>query len=508
MFKRTIGFSNKFSVDITLKVDPVFEKSNVFFFGFPFNFNESYFEMSAIELGNMLKGYWIRLEISEDSLTITTDILGGFRIYYSKPSKDQMHISDDFQHMNNALSTVTKENVEIEYWEKHGFTTGRGTFYKEVLKLSPASSLIIDPKGIREILYFKDVVRKRNVQLHFEKIDQDLSDTISSLNGYDETIILLFSGGKDSCLLLQYLISHKISFKAIFIKMKPIPKIALQDLIRARSHAKEYGIVLEELEIELNKISEKDKLEIIANQPLDKHYSLLHYIGMKKIKEKYGDHVIILNGQSSDSILSFGPSENSLMSFFRRNMMYSSTSFLSRLGCLLLVFKTRKMFKLPVNNNERLIALFDEYKYTRVIEKDKSKEYLQYLKNYIEDKTKNLCSFQSKEMYAKIASFCQGSDNQVVVKSAMKNNLKVLMPFATPNIVYSTIAFKNEKEEIYNPKYALDYILRNKFEIYYKNRQKNINDSLIEEMEIDNKSVEEMSSLFQDYVSKRIIEDD
>jgi asparagine synthetase B (glutamine-hydrolysing) len=508
MFEKKINISNELSVNIVLKVRPAFEKGDILFFGFPFDFQEEYFEFSNEALGNSLKGYWLKLDVVKGALHITTDILGGYRVYYAKTSKGHILISDDFEYVQSQVGDCTKEDHEIQYWKKHRFTTGKGTFYKEILKISPSSTLTIDKDSIEETLYFKDVIRNPNLELHFKKIDEDLSKTMASLKEYKETVVLLFSGGKDSCLLLQYLIHNKIPYQAIFLKTNPISNASLGDLKRARSYAKDLGVVLDEIEINLDAISEEEKVKIISNQPLDKHYNLLHYIGLRNIKKKYGDNIVILNGQSSDSILSFGPSEKSLMSFFRRNMMYFPTSLLSKMGNLLLILKTRSLFKLPKNNEEKLISLFDEYKYTRVLETSKSKAYIDYLKSYIEDKTKNLESFHSKEMYVKIASFCQGSDNQVVVKSALDNNLKVVMPFATPNIIYTTIAYKNEREEINTPKYVLDYILKDKFGIDYKEQYKKMTHLPVEKLKIDEQSIAEMSLLYDKYVLQKTTKND
>lgn len=491
-----------------MRVDPVFEKDGTFFFGFPFDFKEEYFEQPDEVLTNVITGFWLKIEVGKTYVKVTTDILGGYRVYYCNTGNGQVLISDDFIHLKGQLVNYTRNKYELQYWEKHGFTTGKGTFFKEILKVSPSSSLVINENSINEISYFKDISREPSIRFHVERVHEDLSNTISRLKKYDKQVVLLFSGGRDSCLLLQYLIHYNIPYEAVFLKMNPISRIGNQDLEKARVYAAQFDVKLNEIEIKLDRISQKEKLKIIADQVLDKHYSLLHFMGLKKIKEKYGSDIIILNGQSSDSILSFGPSENSIMSLFRRNIMYSSTSFFSKLGLILLMLKTRKAFRLARNTEDSLVALFDEYKYTRVIESSKSEDYLAYLSNYIIDKTKDLQSFHSKEMYTKILSFCQGSDNQVVVKSALENGLNVLMPFATPEIVYATIRYKNEKEEIYNPKYVIDHILKAKFNTEYKKEKNKRNRSLAENVEKDNKSVKSMELLYNDYIFNRILKDD
>ncbi|APY08482.1 hypothetical protein BWZ20_09300 [Winogradskyella sp. J14-2] len=498
MFSRKIRLLNKI-VYIELSEAPFYELKDSLIFGFPINLEDSFFNLKNEVLGNKLKGYWLKIDFTDNKITITNDILGGYRLYYYEVA-NKIYVSDNHFKILEKLerSAIIKNKIEYDFWLKHRYTTGKSTFIEGLNKLSPASILEILDYDIYEKTYFKDIIRKSNPENHKNQVHKDLLETFAKIKKSTNKVILLFSGGKDSCLLLQYLLYYKIPFKPVFLKLNPISKFGLNDIKRVRAVAKELELDLDEIEIELSVISKKQKEDIVEKQLFDRHFSLLHFIGSKAIREKYGKECLVINGQSSDSILSFGPSENSTMSYFRRHIMYKPRTIISKLGLLLLILKTKKKFRLPKNKDELLFALFDEYKYTRVIDNNTSKEYVNYINDYINTKTKKLESFHSKEMYVKILSFCQGSDNQVVVNSSKANNLLTIMPFATPNIIYETIELKDENLEIRKPKYVIEQILENQFSFYYNNLK-------LKEVDASDVLVD-MKSKIQNIVDEKFIE--
>lgn len=498
---KTVKYNRKIILDKTtiiihLSEQPLISTKETVIFGNPFGFKDSYLKLDNNDFGNTVKGYWAKLDFKKDSFSLVNDILGGYRLYYSKKN-NQIVISDDYKYILSELQiSPVKNDIEYQYWQKHNFTTGKSTFIKGIEKISPASILEIKNNKIQSSTYFKDVIRKPNSKKHQKAVHKDLLETFNTIKEQSKNNVLLFSGGKDSCLLLQYLLKDKIPFTPVFLKLEPANKYGASDLKKVRSISKKLNLNLEEIVVNVSNISEKTIEQIIEKQIFDKHYSLLHYLGYNAIREKYGKDCLVINGQSSDSILSFGPSENSLMSYFRRNIMYNSNSITSKLGLFLLKIKTKKSFKLPSNELEKLFALFDEFKYTRVIDTGLAKDYKDYIYKYIKTQTSFLQNYDSKEMYVKIASFNQGSDNQVVVNSSKYNQLNTIMPFATPEIIYNTVKYKDENLEIKSPKYVIEKILKEEFSFYYKKADtKNIkvNDLTID---LNNTSSKKMTKLF------------
>lgn len=502
MYHRVIDhFSRKIILYFSQK--PCMQNNKVLVFGNPLHLSKNDLELKATDFGNTIKGYWLRIQISLNTIEITNDILGGFRVYYVA-TKDEIIFSDDYNFvLEKSKLPLVKHDIEYDYWAKHRFTTGGATFIKGLNKISPASIFTINSNGFSEITYFKNIVRNSNRTLFQKSLHKDLENTFTALKKSSKQHILLFSGGKDSCLLLQYLVRLNIPFKAVFFKLNPINNDALDDLLKVRAIAKQLSITVDEVEITLNELTEKQQELIVNNQLFDKHFSLLHYLGTEKLIEKYGDNILIINGQSSDSILSFGPSERSLMSYFRRNILYKPTNIISKIGVFLLNVKTKGKYRLPNNQKESLLALFDEFKYSRVIDTRLSEAYYLYLQKYIEEKCNVLSSYTSKEMYVKILSFCQGSDNQVVINSGRVFNTLVIMPFSTPNFIYSTLLNKEDNLEIKNPKYVINDILINEFNFNYNTLNTHSEKSSVT-IPIDNstKIEQKVAALFKEKLHK------
>ena len=463
MFNKKIKIKDRI-IEIAI-FDKVFckDKNNIIF-GFPLISKDSL--LKSKKFSKNTKGIWAKINIKNNEVKITTDILGGFRLYYTK-KENMIFISDQYDYLitkqNQKLSI---NNQEYTFWKKHRYTSGGSTFFNIIKKINPASSLTITKNQIIEDSYFNDIFREKNITKHSQKIDDDLEDTFLKIKKIPKKKVLFFSGGKDSCLLANYLIKNEIDFSAIYLHFEY--DNVEDELKKVKLTSKKIGFKIEIIKIKENEIDKKLENEILKKQLFDRHISKIQYYGCKIIQKKYGNDVLLINGQSSDSILSFGPSENTLMSYFRRKIMYFPESIISKIGLLLLIIKEKTRFYLPKNEAEKLYALFDDYKYTRVIKSNLDKEYHQYFQDYLSEKTKGLHSYHSKEMLCKILSFCQGSDNQVVINSAKHFNLKVIMPFATPKIIYSTIKFKDDYFESKKPKYVVDKILENKFNFTIK----------------------------------------
>ena len=458
MFKKTATFNN-FIVNINI-FDTVFkEQNNEYFFGFPISNN---FDLEY----NNYKGSWIKIKITSKNVEVVTDIIGAYRLYYTK-LKDIIYISDNYQFLLEKIKKVELNEMEYEYWKKHDYTTGGNTLFKKIKKFKPATVNKISSLEIEENLYFKDLKSNPNELMHTKKVFNDLNDTFSNIKKNNKKIVLMFSGGKDSCLLALFLIQHKINFVAVFLKIEPTFKHANLDFQKVTKVAEALNIKLKIIKINLHSFSEKEQLEISLNQLMDKHFTPLHYIGVKKIKENYGKEILIVNGSTSDSIFTFGPSESSIISYLRRNMMFKPKSILSKIGIILLNFKTKKHFKIGKNKKEQLLALMDEYRYCRVLDTKKTDKYYNYLSSKLFFAEKKLTNYLSLEMYAKTFTFLQGSTQQIVNNSCKYYQIKSIMPFASPNIIYATMQHRVINLEIKKPKYCVENILLSNFKFNY-----------------------------------------
>jgi hypothetical protein len=460
MFKKIVTFNN-FIVNINI-FDTVFkQQDNTYFFGFPIsiNFDPEY---------NNYKGSWIKIKITSKSVEVVTDIIGAYRLYYTKLN-DVIYISDNYQFLLKKLKKIELNEMEYEYWKKHDYTTGGDTLFNKIKKFKPATINKINGLVVEENLYFKDLKSNPNELMHTEKVFNDLNDTFETIKKTNKKVVLMFSGGKDSCLLALFLIKHKINFVPVFLKIEPTFKHANLDFQKVTEVAKELNIKLKIIKINLHKFSEKEQSEISLNQLMDKHFTPLHYLGVKKIKENYGEDILIVNGSTSDSIFTFGPSENSTISYLRRNIMFKPKSILSKIAVILLNFKTKKHFKIGKNKKEQLLALMDEYRYCRVLDTKKTDKYYNYLSHKLLFAEKKITNYLSLEMYAKTLTFLQGSTQQIVNNSCKYYQIKSIMPFASPNIIYATMQHRVINLEIKNPKYCVENILLSNFNFNYDN---------------------------------------
>ena len=63
----------------------------------------------------------------------------------------------------------------------------------------------------------------------------------------------------------------------------------------------------------------------------DRHYSKIHFYGVAELVKKWGADIVMINGQNSDAILSFGPSETKLTSYLKRYLLYGNSHFVKSL---------------------------------------------------------------------------------------------------------------------------------------------------------------------------------
>ncbi|MFC5194196.1 hypothetical protein ACFPH8_02525 [Bizionia hallyeonensis] len=458
MFKKTIEFNNQ-KIDITIFDSAFSEDENGIFFGHPLG-------NLSTDNYNDIKGSWFKIQIKPDEVIVVTDIIGAYRMYYLW-IKNHLLISDDYRFLLAKISSIEINEMELAYWKTHDCTTGGKTLFKGINKFKPATETKIKLNDFSENLYFKNAILTQNNQKHTEKVYQDLDDTFSRIKQLNKKVILMFSGGKDSCLLALFLKKHEIDFTPVFLKLEPTFNQAFLDFQKVNQVSKALKMKTEIISVKFDSFSQDELNDINEIQLLDKHFTPVHFKGIVEIKKRYGKEVLVLNGSTSDSIFTFGPSENSFISYLRRYMMFKPNALISKFAVKLLNLKTKKRFKLGETEDELLLALMDEYKYCRVLDMDKTDEYYDYLYEEFLFSKSTLNTFNSLEMYAKNFTFLQGSTQQIVHNSCRYQDLKYVMPFATPGIIYATMQFRDRNLEIKQPKYCVERILKDKFSFNY-----------------------------------------
>jgi len=438
---------------------PSLIENNIFVWGFLL-YDKNIIDYFNIEDKlNHLKGHFFGVIINNDSITIFNDITAGFRVYVYE-DENLLFYSDNYRIiLKNILKNhIEFDEYELSFWKEHRFTTGSRTFIRYLNKVPPASIIKINKSKILNTCYFKDYDNDPDRKALLCTIRYDLEETMKLLKDKYNKFILFFSGGYDSALLAVILKSLYIDFDAIFIKTNPIYKENYSDYINALRISNLLKLNLNILEISLDKNNlEMNKL-ILDDLLFDRHFALLFYYTFKLLSKKYPKDVLLLFGQSADSVFSFGPTGDNLGGIIRRILINYPFCPLNIIFKEVLSKRIKKNFICPRNMEEYFLAFFDEKEYIPLLREDsyKRKIYLTSIINQI--KRENALS---SLMYLKLFGFLQGSDNQVIYKAANAFGFKnVFLPYAQPSIIYAICKYKSKFIDTFIPKYPVKNLLK------------------------------------------------
>lgn len=374
--------------------------------------------------------------------------------------------SDDLNYLiNNRGLKVTKNFDQFEYWKIHRFTLNDGTFFNEINKLSPASYVEVFSNGPMKLdTYFLDCKRRHSYKsLLLQNETLIRNQILTTYKKYPSSRFLLFySGGVDSTLLFVIMKELGIPFDCILIRYYPRWSLSERGYAEALSKLKSFGVNnYTTIDVDLNEAFNNHVVTAEKEMLLDRHISVHFYETYKRVVEKFGTDIVVVNGQSADSILSFGPSDNKKGSFLQRAILYSNI-FTALLFEPFIRVYLRNRSRMPLTYREKLISILDEHNYWFCI--DRKCKYKDLLENEISKPAyKKLKNNESKLMYAKIVSFLQGPDNQVVLKAANHFGItRILMPYTAPEFIYNIIKYKCNLLDLFNGKYFVRNLLNKK----------------------------------------------
>ena len=172
---------------------------------------------------------------------------------------------------------------------------------------------------------------------------------------------MLFSGGLDSYFLYKSLRENKIKFKCAYFYTSPSSYETAKNLSKVKQICEYDNILLDLIKIDMKYLSSTKKF-IQENMMFNYHFSIVFYKGIETLK-KYGKDILIISGQSCDSILSFGPSQNTIPNFLARYLINFPFSFISKLIPFVLNLKFNKKLKNPKNINEFYFSFIKSFYY-------------------------------------------------------------------------------------------------------------------------------------------------
>jgi NAD synthase len=459
MYQRSFYIGST-SCHLRLRQSPCFSDESTSWFGFPLFADTTPLTASLASHDPDMRGYFLRVVSTPQSLRLTTDLCGGFRLYYLQLGEEFWY-SDDYMHLLSILresGDIAIDDNEFEFWNRHRYTTGGRTYFQSLHKVPPGAN-ITHNDGVRRVQSLQlPAANNPSAGSHTDKLECELRTTLQLIKSMNRSVVLSFSGGADSTLLAILCLEERIEFTPVFFRAVPAYAENDHDWIRAKAVAQQLGLNLTTIDTPLELDDELNK-HITSRMLFDRHVCLLHFSGMREVARRFGTHCIILSGQGADSVLSFGPSQNTRGDFVARFLATYPFSPLSTLCARLVSRRLGRELHSPKNTCEFMRSFFDQSDYYSLLEPhDKLSAYLDRL---IHD----LCAEDSCQlshlMRLKIHGFLQGSDNQVVIQSALSAGIDaVVLPFVTPAIINATIQHKNNVLDLFQPKYPVRRLLR------------------------------------------------
>lgn len=426
--------------------DLYFKNKNILIFGFPINIEKKRINEKYI-FKNLKKfyGYFFIIIKKKNSIIFITDVLANKRVYYQNYGRT-IFISDNINTFNFNKKNFDKDI--FNFFKLKNYTPGNLTFFKDLKKFQPCAKYEFRENNFKEKIYFQNLINKPSKNNLLKKIDQYLLQTLELFR--NKKLILLYSGGRDSTLILKYLLKLNIKFLPVYISTSPNSYETEKNIGIAKKICLQNNLKLKIIKIDLKgylKITKIIKKKFI----FDYHFTLLFYKGLKKIHEEYGENIFILSGQSLDSIVSFGPSQKTIGNFFARYMNFYPLNIISKIMSLIISLKFKKKLKLGKTKRNFFENFYFNYFYYPVANELKLSKHFY---NHLFKITRHLKNDISKKMYFKIHGFLQGSDNMVLINSSkLSRNNKVFLPFGTYKFISIICKYYDFKKDILSPKY-------------------------------------------------------
>lgn len=397
-------------------------------------------------------------EEKDNSLLVRSDMFGLFRIYYWQ-SGDEIYLTDNvFKFISRGTPDLLALNAnEKRYFDKHGYTSGDVTFADSIKKLPPSSELEVSAGGIALSSYYPyiEIENTPDEAAYREYVRKTIVESFSPLRDCPDKVILCYSGGTDSQYLAEVLLEMGIPFEAAFFADRT-SRFNRKDMERARRGALAMGKQLIVADVTGRKEESTEK-EISERMYFDRHSARLHFYGVKELTEIFGTKLVLINGQNSDSILSYGPSEEKYTSFLKRYLIYGTDMRRKARIARMISTAFRVKLKVPATPEERACAFYDNFRNCLLCDTGEAADYRRYVAGKVENIEEGLDIRSERPlfMYLKIFTYVQGSDSQVVMQSARAFGAKLIMPFSSSGIVYAALKYKDDIIELRYPKYVL-----------------------------------------------------
>ncbi len=189
---------------------------------------------------NKNQGEYTSIKINRNIISIDTDMVGSYQLYYLK-KKNSLFISTDLDYLvkkNNEikLNETALCNLYLFGYCNHNFHT----IYKDIYKINSGYRYDFNSKGLVRVL--KNPNPKRNFPINKnDLLDLNIHDILKFFGSKIKNSFLPLTSGIDSNILLRKLIKQKVNFDTGIISMVNKSKeqiIASQNSIKFNNNLK------------------------------------------------------------------------------------------------------------------------------------------------------------------------------------------------------------------------------------------------------------------------------
>jgi hypothetical protein len=394
-------------------------------------------------------------ERRDGSVAVYTDSVAGARCYVLR-FPGGTFVTDDLPtiltYCRELLGAVDAE--QVNYWKRARYTFAERTFFENLKKIPPSCTALIHES--RADFLFEVTNDCCEDPDRGSSFHDRLSAALATLRDLPAEPILMFSGGADSTLLALLLTEAGIRFVPVFFHSSTVDPRG-GTVAKAAAAAARLGQELTVLHVRTESAISLLR-ERVFEFLFDRHFALLHLGGFEALARAFGPRAIV-NGQTSDSVLSFGPSTFSPQDYVRRLLTTPGARWLASPIAPLVA----RMFQLGGARFPRsraaaasAMATFDRY---CLLETGDCRRLAD--SEVVQAAAASDLSFAGMLLWIKRLSFIAGSDNQVVHRSAGTFGFdQVLLPFATPGIISWAARRRSSLLDLVYPKYAVRQLQR------------------------------------------------
>ncbi len=365
--------------------------------------------------------------------------------------------------MDNPVGDV-ESGDNLLYFKNKGYSPCHGSIFKNSTKVAPGE-FYFKNKRLNNYAGQSDSFFKTQRSKRFDLVDDMEASIIRYVNEQKGDVIVAFSGGLDSLWIISVLIKHGIDFKSYFIKRIPSDYDNREDLKLSLEVSRIFDFNLSIFDCDLNSCLNDENLMCNLAKRLseDKGLSADIFLFSEYLAQKYGRDTVVITGQTSDSLFSWGLTSISISSLIQRFML--SGWFLEFISVrkffswLKIGFSGERFVPVDINSIRGLLYMPDVYvlrgsNSEQVLAKRTLDSFLKHI-DFIDTQTKEIRTLSK-------VNYLTGPSNIPWFRAASYADIKCFMPFLNPNLLHYLTSKYYSFLDILIPRYILWFsVVRN-----------------------------------------------